>query len=155
MIRRSRARADAAAIVEDLDEAITDAVESAAGSLGFEASGRADDGDRHRLSFRAPDDTALEVSVGKVTGQAMAVRDGQVDLDVSCTSTSYGGGADAGTGEHGEIVVAMAEGGSASMASISLVLPLADYTSEDMSPDEEGLRRDMAAVIASVRHRLD
>ena len=41
-----------------------------------------------------------------------------------------------------------------SVASVSLVLPLADYTSEDMAPDEEALRRDMAAVIASVRHRL-
>jgi hypothetical protein len=155
VIRRSRARADAAAIVENLDGAITDAVESAAGSLGFEPTGRADDDGRHRLSFRAEDDTALEVSVGKVTGHAMAVRDGEVDLDVSCTSTTYGGGADAGTGEHGEIVVAMAEGGSASVASISLVLPLADYTTEDMAPDEEGLRRDLAAVIASVQHRLD
>ncbi|MCP4435613.1 MAG: DUF4339 domain-containing protein [Actinomycetia bacterium] len=154
LIRRSRARADAAAIVDSVDQAITGAVAAAAAAQGFEAVNRDDTGDRHDMSFRAADNTTVEVSVGRVTGADMAVRDGHVDLDVSCTSTTYAGSMDAGTGEHGEITVRAAEYGGASIASVSLMLPLADYVSADMVTDEGALRRDLEATVASVRARL-
>lgn len=153
MIRRSRARADAAAIVESVDSAFVDAVDAAAAAQGLAPADRSDQGDAHELSFRSGEDT-LSVSLGKVTGHAMAVREGEIALDVSATSTTYGGGADAGTGEHGEIVVTTAEHGGASVASVSLVVPLADYLDEDMSTDDAAMRRNMESVIVSVRHRL-
>ncbi|MGI9579376.1 MAG: DUF4339 domain-containing protein [Microthrixaceae bacterium] len=154
LIRRSRARADAAAIVESIDVAITDAVSGAAIALGMEAVSRDDLGDRHELNYRTADGTTATVTVGRVTGHAMAVRDGHVDLDVSVTSTTYGGGVDAGTGEHGEITVRAAEYGGASIASVSLMLPLSDYVSEEVVADSDALRRDIEATVASVRARL-
>ncbi len=154
LIRRSRARADAASIVQALDATFTDAVGVAAGAQGLEPVGREELTDRHLLSFKAPDGASVEVSMSRVTGHAMAVREGHVDLDVSCSSSSYTGDLDAGSGEHGEIVVRAAQYGGSTIAAVSLMLPLADYVSENLDADEAALRRDLEAVIASVRHRL-
>ena len=154
LINRSRARADAAAIVEQVDVAITDAVAGAALAQGMEAVSRDDMADRHELNFRSADGTTLTVTVGRVTGAAMALRDGHVDLNVSVTSTTYAGGVDAGTGSHGEITVRAAEFGGAAIASVSLLLPLADYVGQDMAADSAALLRDLEATIASVRARL-
>jgi hypothetical protein len=120
----------------------------------MEAVSRDDLADRHELNYRSADGTTAAVTVGRVTGHEMAVREGHVNLDVSVTSTTYGGGMDAGRGEHGEIVVRAAEFGGASIASVALLLPLADYVGENMVADSDALRRDIEATIASVRARL-
>jgi len=154
VVARSRARWDAEAIVAGVDDAIVEAIDAAAISQGLEPVSRDDSGGSHDVGFRADDDTTVVVSVGKVTGHAMAVRDGHVGLDVSCRSTAYVGGPDDGGGEHGSIVVEPGEAGHPAQASVSLLLPMADYVSEDHTVREEALRSDLAAVIASVRHRL-
>jgi len=154
LVTRSRARADAASIVADIDSNFVGALGAAVATEGLTETARNDEGDSHRVSYAAGDSATLDVTLDKVTGQAMAVRDGHVALDVSYRSSTYGGGAQGGTGEHGEITVTTEEWGGAATSQVSLLLPLADYVSEDYTVDRAALERDLHAVVASVRHKL-
>jgi hypothetical protein len=154
LIERSRARSEAAAVVASIDDAIVSAVASAASAQGLTELGRTDDADGHHLSFRTLAGDTWQVDLGKVTGSEVAVREGDLALDASCTSTTYSGSATASTGEHGEIAVTTGEMGGASTAHLSLLLPLADYVLEDRTVDTAALERDLQAVIVTVRQRL-
>ncbi len=154
LIARSRARAEAADIVGTIDDAFASAVLSAATAQGLSEVERHDDAENHNMSFRTEAGDTWNVTLGKVTGAEVGLRDGDVALEASCTSTTYGGSAEGGTGEHGEIVISTQEWGGAATARVSLLLPIADYVAEDHSVDSAALDRDLQAVIANVRHRL-
>jgi hypothetical protein len=151
LVARSRARADAAAIVAQLDDGFVAAAVSAAEGLGLTGTGREDDAGSHRLAFSVDDSTTLEVTLGRVTGRGLALRDGEVALGVTCRSTTYGGGAKGGSGEHGEIVVTSEEWGGASMAAVGLLLAIADYVDESHTLDRAALERDLTAAMSAVR----
>jgi hypothetical protein len=154
LIARSRARSEAAAVVAAIDDAFVGSVVAAATAQGLTEVDRDDDAEGHHLSFRTMAGDTWKVDLGKVTGSEVAVREGDVQLQASCTSVTYGGGAVGSTGQHGEIVISTQEFGGASTARLSLVLPLADYVGEDRSVDRASLERDLQAVIVTVRQRL-
>ena len=154
LIARSRARSEAAAVVASIDDAFVESVVAAATAQGLTEVGRDDDAEGHHLSFRTMAGDTWKVDLGKVTGSEVAVRDGDVSLQASCTSITYGGGAVGSTGEHGEIVISTEELSGASTARLSLLLAMADYVREDRTVDRTSLERDLQAVIATVRRRL-
>jgi hypothetical protein len=154
LIARSRARSEAAAVVAAIDDAFVESVATAATAQGLTEIGRDDDADGHHLSFRTVAGDTWKVDLGKVTGSEVAVREGDLTLQASCTSTTYGGGAVGSTGEHGEIVITTQEFGGASTARLSLLLALSDYVRDDRTVDRQSLERDLQAVIVAVRQRL-
>jgi hypothetical protein len=154
LIARSRARSEAAAVVAAIDDAFVESAVAAATAQGLTEVDRDDDAEGHHLTFRTMAGDTWKVDLGKVTGSEVAVREGDVQLQATCTSTTYGGGAVGSTGEHGEIVISTQEFGGASTARLSLMLPLCDYVGEDRSVDRAALVRDLQAVIVAVRQRL-
>lgn len=154
LIERSRARADAASIVENANDAFVAAFDAAASAQGFTPANRSDSGDHHELSYSGAPGETLVVRLGKVTGHALATGDAHVDLDVSCASERFSGSLDAGTGEHGEVIVAATETGAGAASSVSLHLPIDDYLDADHAVDEAALRRDADGVVATLAHRV-
>jgi hypothetical protein len=154
LIARSRARSEAAAVVAAIDDAFVESAVAAAIAQGLTEVDRDDDAEGHHLTFRTMAGDTWKVDLGKVSGSEVAVREGDVQLLATCTSTTYGGAAVGSTGEHGEIVISTQEFGGASTARLSLFLPLADYVGQDRSVDRAALVRDLQAVIVAVRQRL-
>ncbi|MEZ5238023.1 MAG: DUF4339 domain-containing protein [Microthrixaceae bacterium] len=155
VVRRSRARADAASIIQDVDDRVVSAVDAAAQSQGFSNTARGRSDERHELSYVASDGSVLTVQLGRVRGRDLAGPDGEIPLDASVSSESYSGSIDEGTGRHGEVVVRAAEYENAYAASVELLLGLPDYVDADYDVDSEALERDLRAVIATLTHRLN
>lgn len=154
LIRRSRARADAASIIQNVDSALVDAVDSAARDEGFEGTARSDAGELHDLSYVSPEGVSLLVHLGKVHGRDLAAGDAEVPLSVSVSASSYSGELDSGTGRHGEVVVVAVESGTGASAVVELILGLADYVDASYEVDVESLERDARSVIATLVHRI-
>ncbi len=159
LIRRSRARADAASIVADVDSKFVAAVAGAAAAEGFSArsgdpSSEGDGRDSHDLSYASPDGRTLTVHLGRVHGHDLALGDAAVPFEVALSSTSYVGELQVGTGEHGEVVVSAAEGEVGASAEVDLTLGLGDYLDGDYEVDSDALQRDVRAVVLTLIHRL-
>lgn len=154
LIRRSRARADAASIVEGVDSTLVATVDDAATAEGFNNTARSDAGERHELSYVSPEGVSLFVHIGKVHGHDLASGDAEVPLEVSVSSNSYSGELDTGSGRHGEVVVVAIEQGIGASAMVELILGLSDYVDAGYDVDSQSLERDARAVIATLVHRL-
>ncbi|MFV0316107.1 MAG: DUF4339 domain-containing protein [Microthrixaceae bacterium] len=154
LIRRSRARADAASMIDNADGAFVSAFDSAATKAGFTRTAEGDSANSHELTYMGAPGETLMINLGRVTGHLLATGGSHVDLEASCASERFAGELDAGAGEHGEIVVANREGGVGAAASVSLHLPLEDYVGEDHAVDEIALDRDANAVVATLADRI-
>lgn len=154
LIRRSRARADAASIVENVDSALVAAVDAAAVAEGFNNTARSDAGERHELSYTSPGGVSLVVRLGRVHGRDLATGGAEVPFEVSVSSSSYGGELDAGSGRHGEVIIVATEHGVGASASVDLILGLSDYVDAGYDVDSQSLERDARAVVATLVHRL-
>jgi hypothetical protein len=154
LIRRSRARADAASIVENVDSALVAAVDAGAVAEGFNNTARSDAGERHELSYTSPESVSLVVRLGKVHGRDLATGGAEVPFEASVSSSSYGGELDAGSGRHGEVVVVATEHAIGASASVELILGLSDYVDAGYEVDSQSLERDARAVVATLVHRL-
>lgn len=154
VVRRSRARADAASIIEDVDGRVVAALDAAAQSQGFARTASGGSEDRHELTYVANDSSVLTVGVGRVKGRDLAGGDGELPLEASVSSERYSGEVDSGTGRHGEVVVQAAAHGESHSASVELLVGLADYVDAGYDVDSEALEADMTAVVATLVHRL-
>jgi hypothetical protein len=154
LIRRSRARADAASIVQNVDSALVAAVDAAASAEGFNSTARSDAGERHELSYVSPGGVSLMMHLGKVHGRDLATGGAEVPFEVSVSSSSYGGELDVGSGRHGEVIVVATEHGIGASASVELILGLSDYVDAGYDVDSQSLERDARAVVATLGHRL-
>ena len=154
IVRRSRARADAASIIEDVDDSVVAAVDAAATSQGFSRTASGGSDDLHELSYVADDSSVLTVKVGRVRGRDLAGTDGEVPLEASVSSEHFGGEVDSGSGRHGEVVVSAVAHGSAHVASVELLLGLSDYVDAGYEVDRGRLESDLTAVVATLSHRL-
>lgn len=154
IVRRSRARADAASIIEDVDDSVVAAVDAAATSQGFSRTASGGSDDLHELSYVADDSSVLTVKVGRVRGRDLAGTDGEVPLEASVSSEHFGGEVDSGSGRHGEVVVSAVAHGSAHVASVELLLGLSDYVDAGYDVDRGRLESDLTAVVATLSHRL-
>jgi len=154
LIRRSRARADAASIVENVDSALVAAVDAAVSAEGFRITTRGDTGGLHDLSYASPGGASLVVHLGKVHGRDLATGDAEVPFAVSVSSGSYHGELDTGSGRHGEVVVLAVESGVGASAAVQLILGLSDYVDAAYDVDSQALERDVRSVVATLVHRL-
>jgi hypothetical protein len=155
LVARSGARAAAADRVREVDTALADAVAAGAESQGFQEADRTAGDANHDIRFDGAPGESLGITLGRIKGDDVAsLRNGQVPLTVRYQSAQYGGGLDAGHGTHGEVVVVSDEWSGQATATVSLLLPLADYLNEDLSVDAVGVLRDVGAAVAVVRGRL-
>ncbi|MCZ7629481.1 MAG: hypothetical protein M5U19_10705 [Microthrixaceae bacterium] len=154
LIRRSRARADAASIVDNVDSALVAAVDAAATAEGFSNAARSDSGERHDLSYSSSEGVSMSVQLGKVHGRDLAAGDAEVPFGVSVSSSGYGGELSLGGGRHGEVVVVAVESGAGASASVELILGLSDYVDAAYDVDSASLERDVRSVVATLVHRL-
>lgn len=155
VVRRSSARAEAAARVDSADAALAAAFAAALESAGLSITDRNDGPDRHELRASGDEGETLTASLGRLSGADVeTARGSSLPLEVRCTSTAYGGGLDSGTGAHGEVVIVADEWSGQATASVSLLLPASDYVDEQGQVDQAAVARDVDAVVAMVRHRL-
>lgn len=155
LITRSRARAEAAALVEQIDERFTESLLSATNLLGLSMISESGDDGMHDLHFEDPDSGSLSVSLTQITGQLVADPHGHATLDMTWSSPGYAGASSASAGEHGEVVVTAGGPDAISTASVSLLLALEDYVSAEHIVDTDALERDFAAVAAQLAHSLE
>ncbi len=155
LIRRSRARAEAAAMVEQIDERFTESLLSATNTLGLSMTSHSDEGGMHDMQFEDSGGGSLSVSLTQITGHLVADPHGHVTLDITWSTSGYEGASSTDTGEHGEIVVTAGGPDAISTASVSLLLALEDYVSADHIVDTKALERDFAAVAAQLAHSLE
>ena len=73
---------------------------------------------------------------------------------MSYRSGAYDGGADAGSGEHGDVKIVADEWTGQATSTVSLFLGVGDYVAESLELDEDGLALDVVATIATVQQRL-
>jgi hypothetical protein len=156
LIERSRARAEAAALVEQIDERFVEALTAAASEVGLQPTRRTDDEGVHSLVFSRGPGRELTAEISTVNGHVVA-NNGNVDLRMteraqnhSATATS---GEAAGKGDHGTIVLTVGPDSVAS-AEVTLVLALSDYVSSDHIVDSARLQRDFAAVMVHLGRAL-
>ncbi len=155
LVARSAARAQVRERVQVVDESIVSTVISAAADRGFELSERADVDRGHELRFDAASGDLLVISLGRVAANSVDdIRGEQLPVTVSYRSGAYEGGADAGTGAHGEVRIVSDEWTGQATSTVSLFLGVGDYFSESLELDEDGLALDVVATIATVQQRL-
>lgn len=155
LVGRSRIRAAAGDQVRAVDAALADAVVAGAESQGFAEADRTAGDAKHDLRFDGGPGESLSIALGRITGDDLsAVRSGHVPLTVRFQSATYGGELDAGTGEHGEVVVVSDEWSGQATSTVSLLLSLEDYVGEDMTVDNGAVVRDVGAAVAVVRSRM-
>lgn len=154
LIRRSRARADAASIVENVDAALVAAVDAAAVAEGFAGTARDDAGERHELSYTSSEGMSMAVHLGKVHGRDLAAGGAEVAFGASVSWGGYGGELSFGDGRHGEVVVVAVQSGVGASASVDLILGLSDYVDAAYDVDSQSLERDVRSVVATLVHRL-
>ena len=155
LVARSAARAQVREAVDAVDESIVDTVISAAADRGFALSERADVDHGHELRFDAASGDLLVISLGRVAATRIEdIRGEHLPLTVSYRSGAYEGGADTGTGAHGEVRIVSDEWTGQATSTVSLFLGVGDYFSESLELDEDGLALDVVATIATVQHRL-
>ena len=155
LVARSAARAQIRERVEAVDEAVVSTVIAAADDRGFALSDRVDVDHGHELRFDAPSGDLLVVSLGRVEASRVEdIRGEHLPVTVSFRSGTFEGGADAGSGGHGEVRVVADEWTGQATSTVSLFLGVADYFSESRELDEDALALDVAATIATVQQRL-
>jgi hypothetical protein len=155
LVERSRGRAAAGDRVREVDAALADAVVAGAESQGFHEADRTTGEANHDLRFDGDPGESLGISLGRIKGDdPAAVRAGHVPLTVRFQSATYSGELDAGTGEHGEVVIVSDEWSGQATSTVAVLLPLADYLAEDLSVDAVSVVRDVGAAVAVVRGRL-
>jgi hypothetical protein len=155
LVGRSKARAEASARVEAIDAAFVDAVVSGAESQGFTTTDRTAGDTNHELRFDGEAGETLSITVGRIKGDdPAALRSQHVPLTVRFQSASYAGGIEAGSGEHGEVVIVSDEWSGQATSTVSLLLPLEDYLGADLDVDTVGVLRDVGATVSIVSDRL-
>lgn len=155
LVVRSAARAARTGRVGSAQEEFLGAVTEAVGTQGFAFSGREAGDGRNDLRFDGQPGTELVVSIGSFGDVAPDdVRAATVPLTVSMRSSSHGGGVDARSGQHGEVVVVSDEWSGQSTGSLSLVLGLEDYFGAELTLDRTAVARDVSAAVAAVRRVL-
>ena len=73
---------------------------------------------------------------------------------MSYRSGVFEGGADAGSGSHGEVRIVSDEWTGQATSTVSLFLGVGDYFSESLELDRDALMLDVVATIAVVQQRL-
>jgi hypothetical protein len=155
LVDRSRERSAAGVRVAAVDTALADATVAAAQAQGFSQSDRTTGDANHDLRFDGGPGETLGISLGRITGDDLAgLRGGHVPLTVRFQSATYGGDLDAGSGSHGEVVIVSDEWSGQATSTVSVLLSLEDYVREDLSVDDDAVRRDVGAAVAVVRSRL-
>lgn len=155
LVDRSRTRAASGDRIREIDGAFADAVVAGAESQGFQEADRTAGDANHDLRFEGGPGETLGISLGRIKGDDLVVvRSGHVPVTVRYQSAVYVGELDAGTGEHGEVVVVSDEWSGQATSTVSLLLSLEDYVSEDLSVDTVSVLRDVGATVAVVRGRL-
>lgn len=155
LVARSAERAKVRERVDAVDESIVSTVIAAAADRGFELSERADVDRNHELRFDAASGDLLVISLGRVAASRVEdIRSEHLPVTVSYRSGAYDGGADAGSGEHGDVRIVADEWTGQATSTVSLLLGVDDYVSESLELDEDALALDVAATIATVQQRL-
>lgn len=155
LVARSSARAGDAGRVADLQDALLQAATDAAAAHGFTSTGRELVGAEHELRFVGGDGTQLVLSIGAFDDvAARELQSSTVPLRVTVRSSAQGGSTGSATGSHGEVVVVTDEWSGQTSASVALLLGLGDYVRDDLTLDDEVLRRDVGAAVAVVRSRF-
>ena len=108
------------------------------------------------MKFEGQPGETLFVHLGRVTGDdAEAARADDVPLEVLYQSSRFGGEVEVVEPANGEVVVVADEWTGQATSKVALRLPLADYLGSDLSVDSDAVGRDVSAVIAVVRSRMD
>ncbi len=156
LVARSAARAQVRERVDAVDESIVTTVIDAASDRGFELTERNDvERGGHELRFDSDKGDLLVISLGRVFATSVEdIRDEHLPLTVSYRSGAYEGGAEAGSGEHGEVRIVSDEWTGQATSTVSLFLGVGDYLSESLELDRDALALDIAATVATVQHRL-
>lgn len=155
VVGRSTERAAAGDRVSAVDVAVADAVVAGAESQGFSATDRTTGETNHDLRFDGGAGETLSITLGRIKGNdPAAVLSDHAPLTVRFQAASYAGGLDAGTGEHGEVIVVADEWSGQHTSTVALLLTLGDYLSPDLDVDSAALAGDVAAIVAIVSDRL-
>ncbi len=155
LVARSAARAQVRERVDAIDESIVTTVIEAATDRGFELTERADVDRGHELRFDATSGDLLVISLGRVSVTSIdEIRGEHLPLTVSYRSGAFEGGADAGSGAHGEVRIVSDEWTGQATSTVSLFLGVGDYFSESLELDRDALVLDIVATIAMVQQRL-
>lgn len=152
LIARSRARAEAAALVEQIDERFVEALTAAAAEVDLQPTSRTDDEERHTLRFRRGPGRELTAVISTINGHLVATN-GNVDFTLTETAQEHSATETTGEAEHGTIVLSVGPD-SVAAAEVSLVLALSDYVSEEHLVDTASLQRDFAAVMVHLGRAL-
>ncbi len=156
LVSRSRARTAGADAVSAADAALVAAVAAAASDAGYHETERSTGDARHEMKFEGQPGETLFVHLGRVTGDdAEAARADDVPLEVLYQSSRFGGEVEVVEPANGEVVVVADEWTGQATSKVALRLPLADYLGSDLSVDSDAVGRDVSAVIAVVRSRMD
>ncbi|MGB3410851.1 MAG: GYF domain-containing protein [Microthrixaceae bacterium] len=158
LVERSSRRAEAHSRVEAVDESFVSGVIATANSFGFGLDDRTDVDRRHELRFGEQSGGLLVISLAQILAEDPAqIRASSLPVTISYradSTASMTGSDSAGQTSHGEIVVTPDEWTGQTTSSVSLFLSADDYLSEDLALDDDGLGRDIGAVIKVVRARL-
>ncbi|MGB6058803.1 MAG: GYF domain-containing protein [Microthrixaceae bacterium] len=158
LVERSSRRAEAQSRVEAVDESFVSAVIVTATSFGFGLDDRTDVDRRHELRFGEQSGGLLVISLARILEEDPAqIRAASIPVTISYradSTASMTGSSSDGQASHGQVVVTPDEWTGQTTSSVSLFLSADDYLSEDLTLDEDGLGRDIGAVIKVVRARL-
>jgi len=155
VVGRSTERTAAGDRVAAVDTAVVESVISGAESRGFTTTDRTAGDTNHDLRFDGGDGETLSITLGRIKGSdPSAMRSDHVPLTVRFQAAAYVGGLDAGSGEHGEVIVVADEWSGQHTSTVSLLLTLADYVSPDLEVDTASLVSDSGAIVSIVSDRL-
>ncbi len=155
VVARSKARSEAGERIAALDAAVADAVVSGAESQGFTTEDRTAGDTNHDLRFAGGAGESLTITLGRIKGTDLAaVAESEVPLTVRFQAATYVGELDAGTGEHGEVIIVSDEWSGQATSTVGLLLLLADYVTGDLDLDTVSLLRDVGATVSIVSDRL-
>lgn len=153
-VARSGTRASIQGRIDTVHEQLVEAATAGVTSGGFELSERTDESTYTELRFDGADDLVI-VSLGRALGRRIEdLRSDHVPLSVSYRGSVTGLDVDAGTGEHGEVLITADEWTGQSTSSVRLFIGLDDYLDERYDVRQGVLADDLAATVAVLRARL-